>query len=86
MNDIGALNVIFNYQPSAGTEVAITNAGAYTAWVYLTDGTNVANVWNWGSETGIAQTTPQKLFINNTNYVILVVLEISIRMVLVYQE
>ncbi len=68
VNDIGTLNVIYNFQPAAGVEIMITNGGAYTAWVYLTNGTDVANIWNWGSEVGVNQTTPQKLFINNTNY------------------
>lgn len=46
VNDIGTLNVIYNFQPAAGVEIMITNGGAYTAWVYLTNGTDVANIWN----------------------------------------
>ena len=67
VSDIGTLNVIYNFQPSSGTEVAITTAGAYTAWVYLTNGTSDVNIWNWSTINDTVP-PPQKLFINNTNY------------------
>lgn len=72
VNGIGqVLNSALNFQPSAGTECMITMAGNYTTWIYLYDGTIQSNLYsnstNSSGENGMGN-MPNKIFINNTNY------------------
>ena len=70
VNGIGVLDTVLIFQPAAGVEVMISCAGVYTNWTYLYDGTKQSEIFSNQLSTSGQNfgNSPEKIFINNTNY------------------